>query len=148
MGGSARARAPTPQIPKARSTDDLLTYVVAWTRGDAVISFVGTGRYKGGAHVFWLNPFVDGSNETLNCIAGGPPTYSACLDAAGIYAFNKIMQAGVQGGTVSAAQEARVKFPTYSPPTVGTWPRTTTTTSTHRYRSYLATWPCGDSTSP
>ena len=98
------------RIKKPASKGDLLTYVSPWRRAEAVISFQGTGTYKGGANVFWLHPFVDGSRETLNCIAGGPPTYSACLDAAGNYAMNKIMQAGVQEGTVSAAQEARIKF--------------------------------------
>ena len=44
-------------------------------------------------------------------IAGDPPLYSACLDAADNYALGKILQEGVAQGKVSAAQEARIKFP-------------------------------------
>ena len=68
--------------------------------------------------MFWLNPFVDGSpvhsaltREKMRSIAGDPPLYSACLDAAENYALTKIHQEGVIQGKVSAAQEARIKFP-------------------------------------
>ena len=93
------------------SKDDLLTYVSPWNKDDAAISFKGTGTYKGGGNVFWLDPFVDGSRPTMSSIAGDPPLYSACLDAAENYALGKIHQRGVTQGKVSAAQEARIKFP-------------------------------------
>ena len=41
----------------------------------------------------------------------GLPPYSACLDAAENYALGEIHQEGVARGKVSAAQEARIKFP-------------------------------------
>ena len=98
-------------IRKPDSKDDLLTYVSPWKQAEAVISFKGTGTYKGGGNVFWLNPFVDESHRKLCAIAGDPPLYSACLDAAEKYALRKIQQEGVMQGKVSAAQEARIKFP-------------------------------------
>ena len=55
--------------------------------------------------------FVDGSRTKMCSIAGDPPLYSACLDAAENYALRKIQQEGVMQGKVSAAQEARIKFP-------------------------------------
>ncbi len=61
--------------------------------------------------MFWLDPFVDGSRAKMCSIAGDPPLYSACLDAAENYALGKIHQEGVTQGKVSAAQEARIKFP-------------------------------------
>ena len=61
--------------------------------------------------MFWLDPFVDASRATMCSIAGDPPLYSACLDAAENYALAKIHQEGVAEGKVSAAQEARIKFP-------------------------------------
>ena len=96
---------------KPDSKDDLLTYVSPWMKDEAVISFQGTGTYKGGGNVFWLDPFVDGSRTKMCSIAGDPPLYSACLDAAENYALGKIHQQGVMQGNVSAAQEARIKFP-------------------------------------
>ena len=98
-------------IRKPDSKDDLLTYVSPWKKAEATISFQGTGTYKGGGNVFWLDPFVDGSRPKLSCIAGDPPQYSACLVAAGNYALGRIHQEGVAQGKVSAAQEARIKFP-------------------------------------
>ena len=108
-------------IRKPDSKDDLLTYVSAWKRTEAVIAFQGTGTYKGGGNIFWLNPFVDGSRQNMCAIAGDPPHLLACLEAADVdYAMSRILQQGVQNGKVSAAQEARIKFPTSSPPTDGT----------------------------
>ena len=105
-------------IRKPDSKDDLLTYVSPWNKDEAAISFQGTGTYKAGGNVFWLNPFVDGSpcksaltRQKMCSIAGDPPLYSACLDAAENYALTKIQQEGVIQGKVSAAQEARIKFP-------------------------------------
>ena len=105
-------------IRKPDSKDDLLTYVSPWNKAEAAISFAGTGTYKGGGNVFWLNPFIDGSpihpewtRKKMCSIAGGPPIYSACLDAAENYALTKIQQEGVTQGKVTAAQEARIKFP-------------------------------------
>ena len=98
-------------IRKPDSKDDLLTYVSPWRRAEAVISFKGTGTYKGGGNVFWLDPFVDESRAKMCCIAGDPPVYSACLDAADNYALGRLLQEGVTQGKVSAAQEARIKFP-------------------------------------
>ena len=105
-------------IRKPDSKDDLLTYVSPWNKADAAISFKGTGTYKGGGNVFWLNPFVDGSpihsaltRKKMCSIAGDPPLYSACLDAVENYALTKLHQEGVIQGKVSAAQEARIKFP-------------------------------------
>ena len=97
-------------IRKPDSKDDLLTYVSPWNKREAVISFKGTGTYKAGGNVFWLNPFVDGSPK-MSSIAGDPPLYSACLDAAETYALTRIQQEAVKQGTESAAQEARIKFP-------------------------------------
>ena len=98
-------------IRKPDSKDDLLTYVSPWNKEDAVISFKGTSMYKGGGNVFWLNPFVDRSRPNLCSIAGDPPLLSACLDAVENYALTKIHQEGVTEGKVSAAKEARIKFP-------------------------------------
>ena len=70
-------------IKKPDSKHDLLTYVSPWKRGEAVIAFQGAGTYKGGGNVFWLDPVVDGSRTKMRVIAGDPPLYSACLDAAG-----------------------------------------------------------------
>ena len=105
-------------IRKPDSKDDLLTYVSPWNKDEAAISFKGTGTYKGGGNVFWLNPFVDGSpshpaltRKKMCSIAGDPPLYSACLDAAESYALTKMCQEAVIQGKVSAAQEARIKFP-------------------------------------
>ena len=105
-------------IRKPDSKDDLLTYVSAWNKAEAAISFAGTGTYKGGGNVFWLNPFIDGSpihpewtRKKMCSIAGDPPIYSACLDAAENYALTKIQQEGVTQGKVSAGLEARIKFP-------------------------------------
>ena len=105
-------------IRKPDSKDDLLTYVSPWNKDEAAISFKGTGTYKAGGNVFWLNPFVDGSpihsgltRKKMCSIAGDPPLYSACLDAAENYALTKIQQEGLTQGKVSAAQEARIKFP-------------------------------------
>ena len=98
-------------IRKPDSKDDLLTYVSPWRKAEAVISFKGTGTYKGGGNVFWLDPFVDESRAKVCCIAGDPPLYSACLDAAENYTLGRLLQEGVTQGKVSAAQEARIKFP-------------------------------------
>ena len=98
-------------IRKPDSKDDLLTYVSPWRKAEAVISFKGTGTYKGGGNVFWLDPFVDESRAKMSSIAGDPPVYSACLDAADNYALGRLLQEGVTQGKVSAAQEARIKFP-------------------------------------
>ena len=98
-------------IRKPDSKDDLLTYVSPWNKDEAAISFKGTGTYKGGGNVFWLNPFVDRSRPNMCVIAGAPPILSACLDAAENYALTKIHQEGVTEGKVSAAQVARIKFP-------------------------------------
>ena len=54
-------------IRKPDSKDDLLTYVSPWNKAEAAISFAGTGTYKGGGNVFWLNPFVEGHPNQL-CI--------------------------------------------------------------------------------
>ena len=98
-------------IRKPDTKNDLLTYVSPWRKAEAVISFQGTGTYKGGGNVFWLDPFVDRSRTKMSSIAGDPPLYSACLDAAENYALGKIHQQGVAQGKVSAAHEARIKFP-------------------------------------
>ncbi|CAK0824328.1 unnamed protein product [Prorocentrum cordatum] len=97
-------------IKKPDSKDDLLTYVSPWKRAEAIIYFNGTGAYKGGGNVFWLDPFV-GSSGRMRSIAGDPPLYPACLDAAEQYALGKIHQEGVARGLVSAVHEARIKFP-------------------------------------
>ena len=83
---------PPLNIRKPDSKDDLLTYVAPWKRTEAVVAFQGAGTYKGGGNVFWLNPFVDGPRPKLCSIAGDPPLYSACLDAAENYALGKILQ--------------------------------------------------------
>ncbi|CAK0818513.1 unnamed protein product [Prorocentrum cordatum] len=97
-------------IRRPDSEDDLLTYVSPWKRAEAIISFNGTGTYKGSGNVFWLDPFV-GSSTKMRSIAGGPPLYPACLDAAEQYALGRILQEGLARGAVSAAHEARIKFP-------------------------------------
>ena len=98
-------------IRKPDSKLDLLSYNSPWKNAEATISFQGTGTYKGGGNVFWLDPFVDRSRTKMSSIAGDPPLYSACLDAAENYALGKIHQQGVAQGKVSAAHEARIKFP-------------------------------------
>ena len=85
---------PPLAIRKPDSKDDLLTYMSAWNKDEAATCFKGTGTYKAGGNLFWLNPFVDGSpfkstltREKMWSIAGDPPTYSACLEAAENYAL-------------------------------------------------------------
>ena len=73
-------------IRKPDSKDDLLTYVAPWRRTEAMVAFEGTGTYKGGGNVFWLDPFVDRCGaSTLAAskpatIAGDPPLYSTVLE--------------------------------------------------------------------
>ena len=98
-------------IRRPSSEDELLTYVAAWTREEAVISFQGTDRYKGGANVWWLSPFVDPSDQKMTAIAGDPPHYSACIEAMQTYDMSKIQLQGLTQGEVSAAREARIRFP-------------------------------------
>ena len=104
-------------IRKPDSKDDLLTYRSPWKKDEAAIALKGTGMYEGGGNLFWMNPFVDGlpntglTKDKMRSIAGEPPHYSACLDAAESYALSKITQEGVASGKVSAAQEARIKLP-------------------------------------
>jgi hypothetical protein len=50
-------------IRKPDSKDDLLSYVAPWRKTEATISFSGTGTYKGGGNIFWLDPFVDESRK-------------------------------------------------------------------------------------
>ncbi|CAK0824327.1 unnamed protein product [Prorocentrum cordatum] len=96
-------------IRRPDSEHDLLTYFSPWKRAEAIISFNGTGTYKGGGNVFWLDPFV-GSSGKMRPVAGGPPLYPACLDAAEQHALGRILQKGLARGAASAAHEARIKF--------------------------------------
>jgi len=99
--------------PEFQDRHDFFTFVRPWKKEEAVISFQGTGTYHAGGNAFWLNPFVDESRQNMTSIAGDPPTYSACLDAAETYAMSKIQHQalGVTQGEVSAACEARIMFP-------------------------------------
>jgi len=90
-------------IRRPDTKDDVLTYVSPWKKDEALLSLKGTGAYKGGGNVFWLDPF------DIN-FAGDQPRYSACLDAAESYAMSEIQLQGVTEGTLSAACEARIKF--------------------------------------
>jgi hypothetical protein len=99
-------------IRKPDSKDDLLSYVSPWKKAEAVLSFQGSGTYKAGGNVFWLDPFVDESRKGMRSIAGDRPLLSACLDAADTdYALGSTNQQGVIKGEVSAACEARIKIP-------------------------------------
>ncbi len=98
-------------IRKPDSKDDLLTYVSPWKKDEAMISFQGTGTYKAGGNVFWLDPFVERSRPKLWAIAGDPPLWSTVLEAAESYTVSALLQDGMAKGTESAAKEARIKFP-------------------------------------
>ena len=100
-------------IRKPDSKDDLLTYVAARKKNEAIISFKGAGTYKGGGNAFWLNPFIDKSNAKLVSIAGDPPVYSQVVEASQSYALDAITQQGMTRpeGKVTAGKEARIKFP-------------------------------------
>ena len=98
-------------IRRPERKEDLLSYVAPWRKDEAVTSFLGTGTYKGGGNVFWLNPFVAQSHQNIVAIAGDPPLYSAVLDAAENFVLSKVLQEGVVQGRVSAGKEARIKFP-------------------------------------
>ena len=99
------------RIRKPDSKDDLLSYASPWSKEEAAIAFEHAGTYQAAGNVFWIDPFSDASSPTMRDVAGDPPIWSTCLDAAESYSISKIHQEDVMQGNVSAAQEARIKFP-------------------------------------
>ena len=102
---------PPLDIKEPGTDRELLSFMSAWQRDQAMVALRGTSSYQAAGNVFWINPFTDKGQKDLVHIAGDPPLMSSVMDAAHAFSLDQVALDDVAQGKAVAAKSARVKFP-------------------------------------
>ena len=73
-------------IKAASSDNDLLSYKAPWSKDIAAVALASTHLYEAGGNIFWINPFVDGTDE--NMCAGEGQSWEVVHTMADVFRVN------------------------------------------------------------